>query len=159
MIADITMGYGVMVTLQILVLSFLVRVRVSQQRAFFTSKNAFFASYPSPLSGGNVYGCMGFRCGEGVKDNDAKNFSRSVMAQERLLASLFSLLYGCFRDTDCFLFTALSYLPAACGACCAEVDNGLNPQCFHFGDDVGEDGTHGVHLHESLYSERGGDEI
>ena len=42
MIADITMGYGVMVTLQILVLSFLVRVRVSQQRAFFTSKNAFF---------------------------------------------------------------------------------------------------------------------
>ena len=148
-----------MVTLQILVLSFLVRVRVSQQRAFFTSKNAFFASYPSPLSGGNVYGCMGFRCGEGVKDNDAKNFSRSVMAQERLLASLFSLLYGCFRDTDCFLFTALSYLPAACGACCAEVDNGLNPQCFHFGDDVGEDGTHGVHLHESLYSERGGDEI
>mgnify|MGYP007096166773 CR=1 FL=1 len=29
-IADIKLGYGVMVTLQILVLSFLVRVRVSQ---------------------------------------------------------------------------------------------------------------------------------
>jgi hypothetical protein len=32
MIADIKLGYGVMVTLQILVLSFLVRVRVSQQK-------------------------------------------------------------------------------------------------------------------------------
>lgn len=31
-IADIKLGYGVMVTLQILVLSFLVRVRVSQQK-------------------------------------------------------------------------------------------------------------------------------
>lgn len=30
-VADIKLGYGVMVTLQILVLSFLVRVRVSQQ--------------------------------------------------------------------------------------------------------------------------------
>ena len=31
-IADIKLGYGLMVTLQILVLSFLVRVRVSQQK-------------------------------------------------------------------------------------------------------------------------------
>ena len=30
-----TLGYGVMVTLQILVLSFLVRVRVSQQQVFY----------------------------------------------------------------------------------------------------------------------------
>ena len=30
-----TLGYGVMVTLQILVLSFLVRIRVSQPRASF----------------------------------------------------------------------------------------------------------------------------
>ncbi len=36
-----TMGYGVMVTLQILVLSFLVRVRVSQLRASFFKEDAF----------------------------------------------------------------------------------------------------------------------
>ena len=37
------MGYGVMVTLQILVLSFLVRIRVSQQKALFNYlKGAFF---------------------------------------------------------------------------------------------------------------------
>ena len=36
------LGYGVMVTLQILVLSFLVRVRVSQLESIFHSKDAFF---------------------------------------------------------------------------------------------------------------------
>ena len=36
------MGYGVMVTLQILVLSFLVRVRVSQQRDILTPRVSFF---------------------------------------------------------------------------------------------------------------------
>ena len=35
------LGYGVMVTLQILVLSFLVRVRVSQQRASSKQKMLF----------------------------------------------------------------------------------------------------------------------
>ncbi len=35
------MGYGVMVTLQILVLSFLVRVRVSQLKASFFKEDAF----------------------------------------------------------------------------------------------------------------------
>ena len=40
-----TMGYGVMVTLQILVLSFLVRVRVSQPKAKHISL-AFFVSTP-----------------------------------------------------------------------------------------------------------------
>ena len=40
-----TMGYGVMVTLQILVLSFLVRVRVSQPKAKHISL-AFFVSAP-----------------------------------------------------------------------------------------------------------------
>ena len=39
------MGYGVMVTLQILVLSFLVRVRVSQLRASFFKEDAFFVLY------------------------------------------------------------------------------------------------------------------
>lgn len=38
------LGYGVMVTLQILVLSFLVRVRVSQLESIFHSKDAFFIS-------------------------------------------------------------------------------------------------------------------
>ena len=36
MLIAMTLGYGVMVTLQILVLSFLVRIRVSQQKASFT---------------------------------------------------------------------------------------------------------------------------
>ena len=54
------MGYGVMVTLQILVLSFLVRVRVSQQRAFFTSKNAFFCFLPKPASGRKRVWMYGF---------------------------------------------------------------------------------------------------
>ena len=40
-IADIKLGYGVMVTLQILVLSFLVRVRVSQQRDANLQRFAF----------------------------------------------------------------------------------------------------------------------
>ena len=40
-----TMGYGVMVTLQILVLSFLVRVRVSQLRASFFLERCFFVLY------------------------------------------------------------------------------------------------------------------
>ena len=39
------MGYGVMVTLQILVLSFLVRVRVSQLRASFFLERCFFVLY------------------------------------------------------------------------------------------------------------------
>ena len=39
------MGYGVMVTLQILVLSFLVRVRVSQLRASFFLEKCFFVLY------------------------------------------------------------------------------------------------------------------
>ena len=39
------LGYGVMVTLQILVLSFLVRVRVSQLESIFHSKDAFFFVY------------------------------------------------------------------------------------------------------------------
>ena len=49
------MGYGVMVTLQILVLSFLVRIRVSQLRALFFSKGAFFclcAQDELPMIGG-----------------------------------------------------------------------------------------------------------
>ena len=37
-----TLGYGVMVTLQILVLSFLVRIRVSQPRASFFLERCFF---------------------------------------------------------------------------------------------------------------------
>ena len=41
-----TLGYGVMVTLQILVLSFLVRVRVSQLESIFHSKDAFFLFIP-----------------------------------------------------------------------------------------------------------------
>ena len=39
------LGYGVMVTLQILVLSFLVRVRVSQQRDANLQRFAFFVLY------------------------------------------------------------------------------------------------------------------
>ena len=38
-----------MVTLQILVLSFLVRVRVSQLESIFHSKDAFFCLYPRML--------------------------------------------------------------------------------------------------------------
>ena len=49
-----------MVTLQILVLSFLVRVRVSQQRAFFTSKNAFFCFLPKPAFGRKRVWMYGF---------------------------------------------------------------------------------------------------
>ena len=41
-IADIKLGYGVMVTLQILVLSFLVRVRVPQQKSSSTLLGDFF---------------------------------------------------------------------------------------------------------------------
>lgn len=37
-----TLGYGVMVTLQILVLSFLVRIRVSQPKASFFLERCFF---------------------------------------------------------------------------------------------------------------------
>ena len=40
-----TMGYGVMVTLQILGLSFLVRVRVSQHRASYNVRCFFFRPY------------------------------------------------------------------------------------------------------------------
>ena len=47
-----TLGYGVMVTLQILVLSFLVRVRVSQQRGFLR-KLFFCLSAPMP----HLQGC------------------------------------------------------------------------------------------------------
>ena len=56
--AGATLGYGVMVTLQILVLSFLVRVRVSQQRDFLweslfvVGANAAAASQPRCLPRG-----------------------------------------------------------------------------------------------------------
>ena len=50
--AGATLGYGVMVTLQILVLSFLVRVRVSQQRGFLR-KLFFCLSAPMP----HLQGC------------------------------------------------------------------------------------------------------
>ena len=40
-----TLGYGVMVTLQILVLSFLVRIRVSQQDAKFSRAWRFLCTY------------------------------------------------------------------------------------------------------------------
>ena len=40
-VAEIILGYGVMVTQQILVLFFLVRVRVSQQRRGFIMKSLF----------------------------------------------------------------------------------------------------------------------
>ena len=41
----VLLGYGVMVTLQILVLSFLVRVRVSQQQTFSLKRQFFIQSY------------------------------------------------------------------------------------------------------------------
>ena len=43
----IRLGYGVMVTLQILVLPFLVRVRVSQQKSLLTTASFFVCT---PLS-------------------------------------------------------------------------------------------------------------
>ena len=42
---SILLGYGVMVTLQILVLSFLVRVRVSQQQTFSLKRQFLIQSY------------------------------------------------------------------------------------------------------------------
>ena len=44
--AKLSLGYGVMVTLQILVLPFLVRVRVPQQREMFVRASLFFVSPP-----------------------------------------------------------------------------------------------------------------
>ncbi len=38
------LGYGVMVTLQILVLSFLVRIQVAQQKLLLFSKGSFYLS-------------------------------------------------------------------------------------------------------------------
>ena len=40
-----TMGYGVMVTLQILVLSFLVRIQVAQLKTIFARRSFFFVFY------------------------------------------------------------------------------------------------------------------
>ena len=42
-----TMGYGVMVTLQILVLSFLVRIQVAQLKTIFV-RRSFFLLWPPP---------------------------------------------------------------------------------------------------------------
>ena len=71
-----TLGYGVMVTLQILVLSFLVRVRVSQQRDTFLTEGVFFVSthtktppYPSPKGRNGDCPCLPYErmdiCKEG----------------------------------------------------------------------------------------------
>ena len=41
---SLILGYGVMVTQQILVLFFLVRVRVAQQKGVLSNQNTFFVS-------------------------------------------------------------------------------------------------------------------
>ena len=57
------MGYGVMVTLQILVLSFLVRVRVSQLRASFFKEDAFFCFICPSYGSGTIIILSLYSCG------------------------------------------------------------------------------------------------
>ena len=51
------LGYGVMVTLQILVLSFLVRVRVSQLSKAYSLRIGFFRILPYPTFFGSTLHC------------------------------------------------------------------------------------------------------
>ena len=53
----LTLGYGVMVTLQILVLSFLVRVRVSQLSKAYSLRIGFFRILPYPTFFGSTLHC------------------------------------------------------------------------------------------------------
>lgn len=49
------LGYGVMVTQQILVLFFLVRIRVAQQKGVLIFQNTFFVFYFFIFVEGNIW--------------------------------------------------------------------------------------------------------
>ena len=63
------LGYGVMVTLQILVLSFLVRVRVSQLESIFHFERCFFSIFTFWGLGRTSLSTMFFKRKEGVSWN------------------------------------------------------------------------------------------
>ena len=63
------LGYGVMVTLQILVLSFLVRVRVSQLESIFHFERCFFRIFTFWGLGRIVVFTMFFKRKKGVSWN------------------------------------------------------------------------------------------